>query len=298
MKVVRAATLLVLLAPIVAACGPFGSDIDPGRLPDTLDLDRLAGMEVPGTPHCRFENTTRTFLGAAWGGASQNLRFTCRGVSQDGNVGTVDDKSSRAAPEELLCGREHRSTAVDCVVRHERLLVRTSASCGPGADCVGDDERSAETEARAMMPRIIELLEPLPEGATPASGIDPTALPPTVDLDRLAGQPILGEGFEACAFDDDPIDDPPTATIGLRCGSFATGVVAIGDGAVEAIPNRVPGAADDVVVCWRGARQSDCYMRHGMVQLSSTVDCPGGCDDGATPSALIALVAQLLAKLP
>jgi hypothetical protein len=296
-KVAKAVTLLALLAPIVSACGPSGPsgpDINARRLPHTLDLDRLAGKQIPGTPHCEFEDQSRTFLGKAWG-PSQDLIFSCRGVPQSGNVRTENGEDRRAVPEELRCGREEKGTkTVECVVRHERLLVRTAAHCGDASYCVDEDWPRIETDARAIMTRIIELLEPFAEGATPASDIDPAALPPTVDLNRLAGRPIPGKHFEVCAFDD----DPGAATIGLRCGSSATGIVAIGDASGEAIPDPAPGTPDNIVVCSRGARQSDCYLRHGMVQLSTTVDCPGSCGDGATPSALMALVAQLLATLP
>ncbi len=190
-------------------------------------------------------------------------------------------------------------------MRHARLLVRTFANCSNDApycldDDDDDDEQRLEAEARAMMARMIGLLEPSAEGATPVGGIDPRRLPRAVELNRLAGRSIPGKHFEACAFDNDPVDHAGTgtATIGLRCGSPATGIVAIGDADVEAIPNRPPYVVDNVVVCSRGARQSDCYLRHRMVQLSTTVDCPGGCRDGTTPSALMALVAQLLATLP
>ncbi len=242
MKVVKAVTLLALLAA-VSACGSSGPDINARRLPSTLDLDRLAGMQIPGTPRCGFELRSRTFVGRAWGGegtAGQDLGFSCRGVPQGGNVRTVDGKALRANPEELRCRTDIKSGAVECFVRHERLLVGTFAHCGDDAPYCLD------------------------------------------------------------AVDDGPVDRAGSrmAKIGLRCGSSATGMVAIADAGVEAIPVPAAGIVDDIVVCSRGARQSDCYLRHGNLQLGTAVDCPGGCGRGATPSALMALVAQLLATLP
>src|SRR3954451_1235217 len=57
--VARAMTLFVLLAPVAAACGHSGSgrsqgdrrvavDVDTGHVPGMLDLDRVAGMQIPG----------------------------------------------------------------------------------------------------------------------------------------------------------------------------------------------------------------------------------------------------------
>src|SRR4051794_13586759 len=67
-KLATAMTLLALLAAIVSACGgsgvdrtrrPAGADRNARRLPVTRDLDRLAGMPIPGTRgRCRFERET------------------------------------------------------------------------------------------------------------------------------------------------------------------------------------------------------------------------------------------------
>ena len=298
MKAAKAVVLLALLAPIVSACGesgPSGPDSNARRLPRTLDLDRVAGMRIPGTPHCEFEAESRTFLGEAWG-PTQDLLFSCGPAPLSGYVRITNVEARRTVPQEVRCRREEKGAkTVICVVRHDRLLVGTDALCGdPDSYCLDEDWPRIEAEARAAMTRIIELLEPFAEGATPASEIDRAALPATVDLNRLAGRAIPGKHFEDCAFDD----DPRTATIGLRCGSSATGTVAIGAASAKASPNPAPETLDNIVVCSRGARQSDCYLRHGKAQLSTTVDCPGGCRDGGTPSALMTLVAQRLAALP
>ncbi|MET0683738.1 MAG: hypothetical protein ABW060_00405 [Solirubrobacteraceae bacterium] len=290
--------LLALLAPIVSACGGSGSsgpDTDARRLPRTLDLDQVAGMRIPGSPHCKFEAESRTFLRGARGSA-QDLLFTCGSAPHSGNVRTLSGAAERTIPQQMRCRREEKGDrTVMCLVRHDRLLVGSDAHCidpDPDSYCL-DDWARIEGKARAAITRVIELLELLAEGATPASEIDPAALPATmVDPNRLAGRSTPGKPFDGCAFDDDPRD----ATIGLRCGSSTIGTVGLNAASAEAISRADPGTPDDIVVCSRGARKSDCYLRHGTARLSTTVDCPGSCRDGATPSALMALVAQLLAS--
>ena len=255
-------------------------------------------------PRCEFETASRTFLGKS-SGPAQDLPLNCRRVAVSGDVRITYGEARRAVAEKLECRRteEKGGHAVHCAIRHDRLGVGTTASCAYFESYCGDEHwPRMETDARALIVRIIELLEPLAGGATPAIDIDPTALPPTIDLNRLGGRAIPGKQFEACAFDD----EPGSVTIGLRCGSSASGVVGIGDASGEAIPNPEPGIPDDIVVCSRGSRQSVCYLRHGTLQLSTTVDCPGprrrpardGCRHGASPSSLMARVAQLLATLP
>jgi hypothetical protein len=287
-KIAKAVTLLALLA-IVSACGssaPLGPDVHARRLPSTLDLDRLAGMRIPGTPNCIFENESRTFLGSAWGSTGQDLLFYCRGDYPLGNVRTLDDEAQPVVAEQLQCQKEDKGrTHFHCAVRHKRLLAAATDW--------------SETEARMMVTRVIDLLEPLAEGATPVIDLNLQALRATTDLTRLAGRPVPRGSLKGCVFDNAPVDHvgTSTATIGLQCRSSATGIVAIGK-APDAIPNAAPEVPDNIVLCSRGPRESDCYLRHGNVQLSTTVKCPTRCRDGATPSALMAQIARLLATLP
>jgi len=121
-----------------------------------------------------------------------------------------------------------------CVVRHDRLLVAADVHCrssDPDEYCI-EDWPPIEAKARKAIARVTELLEPFAEGATPAAGIDPAALPTAlVDPNRLAGRALPGKGFEGCAFDDEPRD----AMIDVRCGSSTIGTVGTNAASAEAI---------------------------------------------------------------
>ena len=162
MHVVKAVVLLALLAPIAAACG--GSDPSPDgdarRLPRTLDLDRVAGMRIPGSPRCKFEAETRTFLRGARGSA-QDLLFSCGSAPQSGNVRTLSGAAGRTMSQEVRCRREEKGDrTVMCVVRHDRLLVAADVHCrssDPDEYCI-EDWPPIEAKARKAIARVTELL--------------------------------------------------------------------------------------------------------------------------------------------
>ena len=333
-NVAKAMTLVALLALVVAACGHSGSDdtdedhttavgIELRRLPFTLDLDRVAGLQISSAPRCRFGNRTSTALSTTEP-VSQALPLTCAGGYVGGAVRTYRDaRAVRQQPPR--CFTDKRGGEVLCEMQHASLYMNTYAPC---AECERAAEHRAVAEASTLMSRIVKLFEGFPSGATPAFDIDPAALSPPIDLGRLAGRPISGPHLHACAFDAALVERGRgrTARLGLRCGSWAAGVLAVGPTPAPT-PSPVPGATPtigpmapaaehwdrtiataphtqnfDSVECTRDARQSACYVRHSSVELSTLVECPGprqgpesaSCGHGASPSALMAAVARML----
>lgn len=296
---VKVATVAMLVTS-VSACGSSEPPEPPGppdrlaqRLPPVIDLDQLAGRRIAGSPSCRFENVSRTFINRA-PDVVQDIGLACRGVAQFGNARTVIRGTPFEGPRALRCRREEKGLpTVLCGVQNGRLGVGAQVHCrdlSSPSPCHRESWPQLESDARTLVARAVEVVEPLEAATTPVSGIDAKALPRTVDLQRLAGRSFAAEPFGTCTFDD----APGTATIALRCGSKATGVVGIGEASGEAIPNPEPGTPDDIVVCSRGARQSVCHLPHGDLQLSTTVDCASRCTGRATPSALIAQLARFV----
>lgn len=152
----RASALAVLVAMTVGGCG---NGINTARLPGRLDVNRLIGMRLPGTPTCAFENKARTFLRTG-SNQVQGIDIQCAGAT--GQVVVFGaDRTPPLVDGELRCSDLGRGgPGFGCGVSRDMLTAGTQRQCS-GCD--------AEAAARRLMARLVELLSTLSERAPPRS---------------------------------------------------------------------------------------------------------------------------------
>jgi len=264
---------------VAAAAGGCGDGINTAHLPETLDLNRLIGMRLPGTPSCAFENKARTFLRTG-GNQVQGIDIQCARATAQVVVFGVD-RTPPLADGELRCDDLERSgPGFGCGVSRDMLTVATQVKCVSQQQSA-DSRCDAKAAARGLMARLVELLSGLSEEAPPRFD---QSLPSSIDLKgfegvRLPGTPTCTFGSEVLGY-----PEPGTGEIDLRCSTRASAKVTIEDGT---------GGVSELVECRLEASEYRCALRQGGLTVRTFIRCPSG-RSGHCHVAARALITRLL----
>jgi hypothetical protein len=261
----------VAATALLVVVGGCGDGVNTARLPRGLDVNRLIGVRLPGTPACAFENKARTFTRA---GVNQVQGIDVRCAGTTGQVMVFGaDRTPPLNDGELRCSDlERAGPGVACGVSRDTVTISTQGQCS-GCD--------AEAAARSLMVRIAEVLSSVGEQATPRFE---QSLPSSIDLGRLAG--VRLPGTPACTFASEVLGyaEPKTGEIDLRCASPASAKVTIEDGT---------GGVPELVECRRDHGDFRCAVRRNTLTVRTSTGCSSG-RSADCPSAAHALLARLL----